>query len=134
MQQGEETHQPPPCCHHLSQVVLWYGDRGGRKVRLIELPIRIRSSDFIGRYYRLMSSSDFCISRLCRFVLSSDSLIFFSLKVGWNLVILNFFHFFVVQMTPKKLKLLWGQTFFLSGTNFSAELAGKFCRFNRYNF
>jgi hypothetical protein len=31
-----------------------------------------------------------------------------------------------VQMTPKKLKLLWGQTFFLSGRNFSVELAGKF--------
>jgi hypothetical protein len=37
-------------------------------------------------------------------------------------------------MTPKKLKLLWGQTFFLSGPNFSTELAGKFCRFSRYNF
>ncbi len=49
--------------------------RGGRKVRLIDLPIPIRSSDFIGRYNRLMSSSDFCIGRLCRFVLSSDSLI-----------------------------------------------------------
>ena len=51
------------------------GSRGGRKVRLIDLPIPIRSSDFIGRYNRLMSSSDFCIGRLCRFVLSSDFLI-----------------------------------------------------------
>ncbi len=50
--------------------------RGGRKVRLIDLPIPIRSSDFIGQYNRLMLSSDFfCIGRLCRFVLSSDSLI-----------------------------------------------------------
>jgi hypothetical protein len=32
-------------------------------------------------------------------------------------------------MTPKKLKLLWGLTFFLSGPNFSPELAGKSCRF-----
>jgi hypothetical protein len=47
--------------------------RGGRKVRLINLPIPIRSSDFIGRYNRLMSSSDFCIGRLCRFVLSRVS-------------------------------------------------------------
>ena len=45
--------------------------RGGRKVRLIDLPILIRSSG----YNRLMSSSEFCIGRLCRFVLSSDSLI-----------------------------------------------------------
>ncbi len=50
-------------------------DRGGRKVRLIDFPIPIRSSDYIGRYNRLMSSSDFCIGRLCRFVLSSDSFI-----------------------------------------------------------
>jgi hypothetical protein len=49
--------------------------RGGRKVRLIDLPIPIRSSDIIRRYNRLMSSSNFCIGRLCRFVLSSDSLI-----------------------------------------------------------
>ncbi len=49
--------------------------RGGRKVRLIDLPILIRSSDFIGRYNRSMSSSNFCIGRLCRFVLISDSLI-----------------------------------------------------------
>ncbi len=49
--------------------------RGGRKVRLIDIPIPIRSSDCIGRYNRLMSSSDFWIGRLCRFVLSSDSLI-----------------------------------------------------------
>jgi hypothetical protein len=27
-----------------------------------------------------------------------------------------------------------GQTFFLSSPSFSAESAGKFCRFNRYNF
>jgi hypothetical protein len=47
--------------------------RGGRKVRLIDFPIPIRSSDCIGRYNRLMLSSDFCIGRLCRFVLSSDS-------------------------------------------------------------
>ncbi len=52
-----------------------YISRGGRKVWLIDLPIPIRSSDFIGWYNRLMSSSDFCIGRLCRFVLSSDSLI-----------------------------------------------------------
>jgi hypothetical protein len=32
-------------------------------------------------------------------------------------------------MRPKKLKLLWGPNFFLSGPNFSAELAGKPCRF-----
>jgi hypothetical protein len=32
-------------------------------------------------------------------------------------------------MTPKKLKLQWGPTFFLSGPNFSAEMAGKSCRF-----
>jgi hypothetical protein len=49
--------------------------RGGRKVRLIDLPIPIRSSDCIGRYNRLMPSSDFCIGRLYRFVLSSNSLI-----------------------------------------------------------
>ncbi len=49
--------------------------RGGRKVRLIDLPIPIRSSDCIGRYNRLMSSFHFCISRLCQFVLSYDSLI-----------------------------------------------------------
>ncbi len=49
--------------------------RGGRKVRLIDLPIPIRSSDCIGRYNRLIPSSDFWIGRLCRFVLSSDSLI-----------------------------------------------------------
>ena len=49
--------------------------RGGRKVRLIDLPIPIRSSDCIGRYNRLMPSSDFWIGRLYRFVLSSDSLI-----------------------------------------------------------
>jgi hypothetical protein len=49
--------------------------RGGRKVRLIDFPIPIRSSDCIGRYNRLMPSSDFCIGRLYRFVLSSDSLI-----------------------------------------------------------
>ncbi len=52
-----------------------YTVRGGRKVRVIDLPIPIRSSDCIGRYNRLMSSSDFFIGRLCRFVLSSDSLI-----------------------------------------------------------
>ncbi len=51
------------------------GGRGGRKVRLIDFPIPIRSSDCIGRYNRLMPSSDFCIGRLYRFVLSSDSLI-----------------------------------------------------------
>jgi hypothetical protein len=28
-------------------------------------------------------------------------------------------------MAPKKLKLLWGRTFFLSGPNFSTELAGN---------
>jgi hypothetical protein len=49
--------------------------RGGRKVRLIDFPIPIRSSDCIGRYNRLMPSSDFCIGRLYRFVLSSDFLI-----------------------------------------------------------
>ncbi len=49
--------------------------RGGRKVRLIDLPIPIRSSDCIWRYNWLMPSSDFCIGRLYRFVLSSDSLI-----------------------------------------------------------
>jgi hypothetical protein len=32
-------------------------------------------------------------------------------------------------MTPKKQKLLWGPIFFLSGPIFSAELAGKSCRF-----
>ncbi len=32
-------------------------------------------------------------------------------------------------MTLKKLKLLWGPTFFLSGPNFFAELAGKSCHF-----
>ncbi len=50
-------------------------NRGGRKVRLIDFPIPIRSSDCIGRYNRYMTSSDFCIGRLYRFVLSSDSLI-----------------------------------------------------------
>ncbi len=40
-----------------------------------DLPIPIRSSDCIGRYNRLMSSSDFWIGRLCQLVLSSDSLI-----------------------------------------------------------
>ncbi len=49
--------------------------RGGRKVRVIDLPIPIRSSDCIGGYNRLMSSSDFCIGRLCRSILSSDSFI-----------------------------------------------------------
>ncbi len=53
----------------------WVTSRGGRKVRLIDHPIPIRSSDCIGRYNRLMPSSDFCIGRLYRFVLSSDSLI-----------------------------------------------------------
>ncbi len=55
--------------------MLFMRSRGGRKVPLIDLPIPIRSSDFNGRYIRLMSSSDFCIAQLCRFVLSSDSLI-----------------------------------------------------------
>ncbi len=54
---------------------MFHINRGGRKVRLIDLPIPIRSSDCIGRYNRLMPSSDFCIGRLCQFVLSSDSLI-----------------------------------------------------------
>ncbi len=49
--------------------------RDGRKVRLIDLPIPIRSSDCIGGYSRLMSSSDFCIDRLYRSILSSDSFI-----------------------------------------------------------
>ncbi len=52
-----------------------HSHRGGRKVRLIDFPIPIRSSDCIGRYNRLMPSSDFCIGRLCRFILSSDFLI-----------------------------------------------------------
>jgi hypothetical protein len=54
---------------------MYFVSRGGRKVRLIDFPIPIRSSDCIGRYNRFMSSSNFCIGRLCRFVLSSDSLI-----------------------------------------------------------
>jgi hypothetical protein len=49
--------------------------RDGRKVRLIDFPIPIRSSDCIGRYNRSMASSDFCIDRLCRSILSSDSFI-----------------------------------------------------------
>ncbi len=54
-------------------VLLFYSveSRGGRKVRLIDLPIPIRSSDCIRRYNRLMPSSDFWIGRLCRFILSS---------------------------------------------------------------
>jgi hypothetical protein len=39
--------------------VIYLISRGGRKVRLIDLPIPIRSSDCIGRYNRLMPSSDF---------------------------------------------------------------------------
>jgi hypothetical protein len=54
---------------------VWLIYRGGWKVRLIDLPIPIRSSDCIGWNNRLMSSSDFCISRFCQFVLSSASLI-----------------------------------------------------------
>jgi hypothetical protein len=49
--------------------------RGGRKVRLIDLPIPIRSSDCIGQYNQSMSSSNFCIRRLCRSILSSNSFI-----------------------------------------------------------
>jgi hypothetical protein len=45
--------------------------RGVRKARLIDLQIPIRFSG----YNQLMASSDFCIGQLCRFVLSSDSLI-----------------------------------------------------------
>ncbi len=59
--------------HHFSKVKSQR--RGGPKVRLIDLSIPIRSSDCIGRYNRLMSSSDFWIGQLCRFVLGSDSLI-----------------------------------------------------------
>ncbi len=61
--------------YHTRQIIVICESRGGRKVRLIYLPIPIRSSDCIGRYNRLMPSSDFCIGRLYRFVLSSDSLI-----------------------------------------------------------
>jgi hypothetical protein len=71
------------CWKKVTSAVIFYSTitmpflftRGGRKVRLIDLPIPIRSSDCIGRYNRLMPSSDFWIGRLCRFVLSSDSLI-----------------------------------------------------------
>jgi hypothetical protein len=52
-----------------------YMSIGGRKVRLIDTPIPIRSSDCIGRYNRWISSSDFGIGRLCRSILSSDSFI-----------------------------------------------------------
>jgi hypothetical protein len=65
---SKSNQQKKTFCWHLE-------GRGGRKVRLIDIPIPIRSSDCIGRYNRLMSSSDFCIGRRCRFVLSSDSLI-----------------------------------------------------------
>ncbi len=44
---------------HLCSIIT----RGGRKVRLIDFLIPIRSSDCIGRYSRLMPSSDFCIGR-----------------------------------------------------------------------
>ncbi len=49
------------------------------------------TSYFIGRYNWLMSSSDFCIGRLCRFVLSSDSLIVRScfLVLGSNFCIMQ---------------------------------------------
>jgi hypothetical protein len=104
----------------------------------------LSSDSFIDRSCFLVLSSDFCIVRLCWPVLSKKLLyryffcwqfeIFFSLKVGSILVILNFFTHIeidkfssVVQMTPKKQKLPWGP-------NFSAELAGKFCRFNQHNF
>ncbi len=60
-------------------------------------------------------SSDSFINRSCFFVLSSD---FCIVRLCWPVL--------RVQMTPKKLKQLWGQTLFLSGRNFSAELAGKF--------
>ncbi len=56
-------------------IVMSFPPRDGRKVRLIDLPIPIRSSDCIIRYNRLMSSSDFCIDRLYRSILSSDSFI-----------------------------------------------------------
>ncbi len=49
--------------------------RGGRKVRLIDLLMPIRSFVCIGRYNRSMSSSDFCIGRLCQSILSSNSFI-----------------------------------------------------------
>ncbi len=55
---------PLPCSiissgRFLDCKVMWALGRGGRKVRLIYLPIPIRSSDCIGRYNRMMSSSDF---------------------------------------------------------------------------
>ncbi len=96
---GQRHHQGHQHAHHIQleyvlqrenqccgSVTFWYGvaqlevrwlavSRGGRKVRSIDLPILIRSSDFIRQYNRLMSSSDFCIGQLCRFFLSSDFLI-----------------------------------------------------------
>jgi hypothetical protein len=46
-------------CGRMSPLV----SRDGLKVRLIDFPIPIRSSDCIGRYNRSMASSDFCIDR-----------------------------------------------------------------------
>jgi hypothetical protein len=59
----------------LTRSVSCFWSRGGRKVRLIDLPIPIRSSDCISRYNQSMTSSDLCIGRLCRSILSSDSFI-----------------------------------------------------------
>ncbi len=49
--------------------------KGGRKLRLISFPILIWYLDCIDRYSRLISSKDFCICRLYRSFLCSDSLI-----------------------------------------------------------